>query len=397
LWDDVRELISPGFLTHRVALDGVQICIRPPHPSDLFLAGAAYDSDSPEWVEDMVSRCIWMVDGINLLGERSVTPTVRAVVRDLPYPARASLFYAVLGLFFRSRKAHEAAFVYCYENDSRNLWRSLGKQWPVSDRITGVPGSESLGPNHVQIVWSTWNESEDHRLRDQYQWSLTKNMMGVHAPKGIKNVDASDKKEAERVEKDRQRALDMHFYVSEGVIDNAGKLVGGGTGELRGEVHTAHTAEELADEMRRWVAGEDDRHDAVVRHYKESVRQKMVDEAARRQMNLVRLRREAETRSEEYGGVPAPIIGYTLEQVRNLMSEKDTSVPAGARKIYDMDGKNRTYDKWIANEPGAGALKEESGGLEAKGDIPRPSTKKPDTRTINERIAARRPRTEDAD
>jgi len=395
LWGDVRELISPGFLTHRVELDGVRICIRPPHPSDLFMVGAAADADSPEWLEDIISRCIWMVDGINLLGDRGILPTVRAVVRALPVPARASLFYAVLGLFYRSRRAHSAVYAYCYENDSRNLWRSLGKQWPVGDHITGVPGSASLGPNHVQIVWSMWNDAEDDRLQDQYQWALTKNSMGVHAPKGIKKVDASDKKEAERVEKDRQRVLDKHFYMITGVIDDLGKLVGGQEA-LKGELTSAHTADELADEMRRWVAGDDDHHDTVVRQYKDRIRQNMVVEAERQRVNLENLRREAELRSEEYGGVPAPIIGYTLEQVRNLMEEKGTT-PTGGRVIHSPSGRNRTYDKWVDNEPGAGALDPSSGELRVTGTIPKPTPKTPDNRTLNERIAARQPRTEGDD
>jgi len=108
------------------------------------------------------------------------------------------------------------------------------------------------------------------------------------------------------------------------------------------------------------------------------------------------LRREAELRSEEYGGVPAPIIGYTLEQVRNLMEEKGTT-PTGGRVIHSPSGRNRTYDKWVDNEPGAGALDPSSGELRVTGTIPKPTPKTPDNRTLNERIAARQPRTEGDD
>jgi hypothetical protein len=393
LWADLESLLYPGFLSARIRVDGISLCIRQPAPSDLWLVNQYADPEESLWVETLLTQCVWAVEGINILGDRRAHTPVRSAIRRLPAGARSSIFYAILGLLHRTRLAQEGVYSFVYESSSRDLWKSRGARWPVDDSLSGVPGSASIGPNQVQMVWAMWNEAEDMRLRDRWDWHITKNLMACHAGKAVRKIDASDKREAEKTDRDRQKSLDQWYYRQIGVIDDEGRLVGAEDEEGHDGVTTAHTSAELADEMRRWVEGQDDWHDRVIRKYKTDIREGMARERELRMAHLDVMRSEAERRSQELGGEAPAVVGYTLDQIKTMMAQKgyDLDKPHVRKVEYGTGGRNRSYDKWIASELDSGALVIDDGGdIVAAGEIPRP---RKDTRSLDEQLAERLPRT----
>jgi hypothetical protein len=391
LWDDLESLLYPGFLSLRTKVGGISVCVRNPSPSDLWLSNAFADPSEQLWIDTLLTQCVWAVEGINILGDRRALIPVRAALRTLPAGARSSLFYGILGLLHKAREAQVAVYSYVYEPSSRDLWKSRGARWPVDDTLSGIPGSASLGPNQIQMVWAMWNEAEDMRLRDRWDWHITKNIMACHAGKAVRKIDATDKRDSEKLDRDRQKTLDQWYYRQIGVIDDEGRLIGQDGDDPGDGVVMAHTAAELADEMRRWVTGEDDWHDAVIRKYKEDIRLGMEQERERRSEHLEYMRREAERRADELGGEAPAIVGYTLDQVRAMMSQKgyDLDKPHARKVEYGSGGRNRSYDKWIASELDSGALEADGDGLVEAGQVPHPAK---DTRSLDERLAGRIPR-----
>ena len=125
--------------------------------------------------------------------------------------------------------------------------------------MTGLPGLELLGLNGAQKVWVAWNNAEDQRDRDEYDWMLTKQSIAPHAPKAIQKMEKQEKQKEDTRDRDRAKRLDEWYYKRTGVLDEDGKLIDSGGKAIDpyagDQVSMSYTSEELADEMRRWVSG----------------------------------------------------------------------------------------------------------------------------------------------
>ena len=283
---------------------------------------------------------------------------------------------------------------YLFETYSRDLWRGLGKRTPNADNLTGISGLEKVGLNASQQIWIAWNQAEDQRTADEYAWQMTKQSIAPHAPKAIDKMSKQEKQREETRLRDRQKKQDEWYYKVTGVLDEDGKLVSQETGEEISpfdgdQVTMAYTSDELADEMRRWVTGEQDWHDNIIAEYKANIKQKMLDERMERDKRLAEAQLEVEERERNLGiRTRDRLVGYTPDQVAGLRND-DPSRP-GARQIsYAPSRKQSAFDKWVDTERDAGALVEEDGKLVAKKEIPRP---KKDERTLQDKINSRLPR-----
>ena len=390
---DTQALISPGFISDTVLVSGIAINLRTPFPSDYFLLTHAFAHDEKAWMVALVSKMIWMVDGYTYFSNPMAEHEFRDLMSSLPKPAFDKLFFACTTLIGRLNKARSHLLYYLFETYSRDLWRGVGKRPPNADTLTGISGLEKVGLNASQQIWIAWNQAEDQRTADEYAWQMTKQSIAPHAPKAIEKMAKQEKQREETRARDRQKKQDEWYYKLAGVLDEDGKIITPKGEEISpfdgDQVSMAYTSDELAEEMRRWVTGEQDWHDKIIAEYKASIKQKMLDERMERDKRLAEAQLEIEERERNLGiRTRDRLVGYTPDQVANLRSD-DPSKP-GARQIsYAPSRKQSAFDKWVDTERDAGALVEEDGKLVAKKEIPRP---KKDERSLQDKINSRLPR-----
>lgn len=394
--EDVRELISPGFLTARIQINNKYLCLRSPYPTDYWLMEKAFGLEERDWTLGLIARLVWMVDGITLFGNLAAQAAVKELLKSLPKTAFDAIFACALGLMARASRARDGALYFLYEEISRDMWRGYGHQLPNADHLTGILHLEKIGLNAVQKIWYAWNTAEDQRTKDMFAWQMAKQQIAPHAPKAVEKIDKADKLSEETREKDRQKQLDAWFYKTVGVLDTDGKLVSK-TGDVidpfaGDQVNMAYTSDELADEMKRWVTGDMDYHDKVVGEYKAQIKDRMLADRSARDQALAEAAQEIQEREDNLGVRPRTrLVGYTGDQVAEMMKDGGFDVDRpGARTVsYPTSRKESAFDKWVDSEKSAGALVEEDGKLVARKEIPKP---KKDDRNLQDKITSRLPR-----
>jgi hypothetical protein len=358
LYDDVETLIDFGFLSQNLVINDVVVSLRSLNPGDQFLLRhRVHNAGHDEWRVQAIAASIWMVAGHNLLGESAAIPMMVKILRNMPPNGRDILFNVVLGLFDRTGKAVEAVESYAYEKMSRYKWRTMGGQ--SFGEYSGVP---SLGTNNVQRMWTFFNTIEDQRIADDVLWDGFKLTASATSPKGVKKIDAHDRQQRQRELDHRQSIQDQFFYTVKGVV----KPVKEGERNLDGPHMGPKTADDLVDEMQRWVSGDDDWHDAIVREYKQRVSENFERhkaESAARAAALAAAR-------EEVSDVPQPLVGYTPEQLAVILGERNPG-PPGVRQVGGNEGQVREYlyTKYIDRPADPGALKVEDGRMKVMGQV----------------------------
>lgn len=380
-YEDVEALLSPGFLTHRVEIEGVRLQIRSLGPGDVFMLRARAEGGmTKDWRLWALASAIWMVDGRSLLGKDDAVPFMHAFLGRLPKNTQEILFTLLLGLFARSGRAIDAVEAYCLETTSRFRWKTYGSRIQTA---SGVPGAESIGLNIVQRIWVAFNEVEDQRHTEETAWEGFKLVASSNAPKAIKKLDARDHSRREEEKGKRQKMLDQFFYERLGVIDAKGKVVGSDTQAVTGP----KSVEDLEDEMRRWVTGDHDHHDRVVAEYKARIVAMHEQEKAEREARRAAL--EAQRQKIEEAGVgwaPQPIMGLTLDQLQIMLANRPKARP-GMSVVYSGPPggeRNHVYEKYLQSAQTPGQLQV------AEGRVVNPDADPDaDQRTLNEVIRKR--------
>lgn len=376
IYADIENMIVPGFLSCMIQVGDVRLSIRTLFPSDLFLLQhrVGFNQRDTEWRIWCLASCTWMLNGQIVLGDPNVAVLVAHSLRFLPSRSLDLLFSQFMGLTKRVNDAMEGLEAYCYEESSRTLWRQFGRVSPVSEAISGVPGIERLGSNHLQRMWMSYNSLEDTRIADEMAWSNAKLIASASSPKGVQKLDQHDKDRREEEAARRQAVMDKFFYLSRGII----------TQEQAEQKDTGFalqpkTKEQLEDEMRRWVAGEKDEHDLIVENYKNRIRQRIADEARRRHEQLLKVQQELAAEGQEDPG-PLKLIGYTADQVGEILARRQHT--PGVAHLPQIDNRHYIYDRWIDRQAGAGMLQVEGGSVVKE--------ESPPEGDLNDQIARRR-------
>jgi hypothetical protein len=342
LYQDLEELITVGFLTHRVSVGDTHFCFRTLMPGDIHLLKYRSGPSAP-WHLWAMAHSMWMLNGLNLLAEPHMVPRVYLALQRLPDAVQNMLFSVILGLFKRESKAHELLEAFCYENHSRFVWRMHGRQVPMGQ--IGIPGLERLGRTTLQGTWVAFNQGEDDKAQHDASWESAKLVASAISPKGLQKIDQKDKQRRAGESERRQRVMDRVFYKSKGfLVDDH---IPGVEGALT--AYNAQTADELSAEMQRWVEGEDDAHDRVVNEYKQRILDRMAEQKRLHQERMEALR-EQEAEREEADLGPMPLVGYTPAQLAQILRDRGHGMP-GTRRIYpDHDPRQRLHDKYLAKE-----------------------------------------------
>jgi hypothetical protein len=354
LYADVEELLSYGFLSHSARLNDVRISFRSFSPSDTFMLKhrVGVGSLDAEWKLWAVSTSIWMVEGQNLLEVPNSPVLMHRYLKRVSKHVIDILFSIVLGLFNRVSTALARTEPYCYEEYSRSAWRLSGRQVPNHDAYTGIPGSSRIGMNSIQRMWLAFNLAEDDRQAFLQRWQAAKLTASATSPKGIKKLNQSDerihKRETERRRKSIARMVETILYGDQAATD-----LGGMTVLVRGEAVEVHrvrepeSPNELVDEMRRWVEGDQDWHDLVVDTYKDRIREHYGQDEKEREGAVEEAMQPGVT-----GGTR--LVGYTLEQLQELGYASPQ--PSAKKRVFDGHASSSVFQKYIKQDATAGKL-----------------------------------------
>lgn len=391
IYGDVRKLLRPGFLAHRVEINGSVFILRSLNEHDwIFLQYRSTPDSVREWKRWAVATSIWMVNGQIVLGNEGVLYRVYEMCQALPNNILNDL-YAILNALMRQvREATDRVEAYLYEEESRYLWRSEGNRLVADGRL----GLGEMGLNPVQKLWTYYNTVEDESRADQDQWAIAKFITGPHVPKGIKKINAKDKQTQEDLKRRRKNAMNRIFYEATGVIpkkkDKRSRKARFGDWN----VQIAETEEELQDEMRRWVAGIKDPHDTVVDTVKARIKTEVEGRKAR-----AKAQREAMARAMQDEGVTkSQLVPLTGSAAAEFIERVKARIP-GVSKVLQDETHNSAYDKYIKNNPEVGILSvDEEGNITSSTPVDPEEMvemlRKPeegDKRSLQEQIEGRRP------
>ena len=348
MYEDVRQLLRPGFLSHPVKINGCPVVLRTLTQDDLFLlrhrAGENYGKDWQNWV---IATSIWMLEGQVTVGDPNIQYLIYERIKALPRMFREDLFSVFTALMNRTSKAMDNLEAFFYEDESRHLWISEGMSMLERPPFMGAP---VLALNGIQKTWISYNRYEDKRGERKFWWGLSKFIVQPHAPKGITKLNNSEKKEEELEKKRRQRVMDLAYWRFRGVISDAEEQR---TKVLKdpGEVVAAETVEDLQQEMANWVAGKKDPHDKVIDFVKAKIKG---DVESRRQSEEDRIAAIQNQLEEEELDEPAfmPLMGEAAEAIKRRLSG-----PKAPPRVYaGQAAHNSAYEKYIRHNPDVGAL-----------------------------------------
>lgn len=258
LYSDVDSLLDYGFLTSKLSVFGVPFVIRSMNSVDRFLFDFR-STDDELWKVDLVAASVWMVDGWVVPSDSNFPRVLRDILLSQPRSVRSVFYHATLDLFSRVMNAIDATEAYAYESTSRYKWKSMGGVYKTPSV------SLSTGENNVQRLWVFFNQVEDKKIEEELAWEKYKMLASVHSPDGIKKMDQRDKTRSRTEENRRSNVLDLFFYTSKKYI----KPEQIDTSLLHRS--SAKDDDDLVEEMRKVIMGEEDDFDRIINSKKQAV------------------------------------------------------------------------------------------------------------------------------
>ena len=377
VYADVETLVTSGFLSCGVSVNGVSLAVRSLFLGDapVIVARVGPTGTVRSWQEWAVASSVWMVEGYNVLGEVNAAVPLRKVFAGLPGGAMEALFSIYTGLFNRLGEALARVEAFCYEDFSRALWR-MGNHQAPSQHAWGIAGASlTHGMNAVQRIWTAYNVAEDARQRWDREWSAARFIASATNSKGVSRIASRDESER-KLEEERRAGVIAATYAR-----ITGRLVGEQNGTV---LYRSVSAEELVEEMDRWVRGEKDPHDVAVDAYKDSIRARFESDRAAHEARMAEL--DAVVGVDGVTGGLAGgggLVGLTPEQYREVMGT--SGLHAGVRQVGDGHKAAYLFDKYIASEATAGGMNMDTGRA-----VPVSPERGGEASSLYERVASRR-------
>lgn len=330
IWEELESYIFQGFLTATAVIAGKTFVFKTLNALEMrnvnFMRptrGVTPDGSDP-FKAIFIAYSIFMVDGSNTLYERPrhINRLVK-VIKKLPLKLQDKILENLSSINQRAVRLFPIAESYCHENRSRYRWLQISGIPIHSPMATGIPGTDELGMNQCQQMWTAVNRTLDRRDVMEREWQNAKFVGSCMAGKGIRSIDEKDRMrlEKERIDREEQKIKVLHTYLNRksGIEEPKQKVqlpdgrfaeVVEGTqadGKFRAE-----TAEELADQLERALAGEKDFHDLVIEAKERElrVRARAIKAAQQSFFQLPPMSPGSDSDSEEnIGGLSTRVIG----------------------------------------------------------------------------------------
>lgn len=338
-FDDIREIIQFGYIEQSFKINDISLKMKNPNLQIIEWAGEVSSYSNVEKNIAILSKCITSIAGRD-------TENYHFEIFDMLLNSQIYTVLYRIGVYAdllmsKATKASKYLEAFCYTDESRYLW----KAWKARSLFSTHKLNDL---NNSQISWVIWNEAEDERLESDKEWEKAFFIASATNPKG---VEAVQKKWKMREQTEETRRLELVEDAKKGVLEN--------TENKPKKIHTkkSKTTEDLKEEMRRWVTGEEDEHDIAVREYKEEI-QKSVDEMVRQSEEIrKRNRKKREELDQAIKGVS--LIGLTEDEVRSKYKKEQSS--------YDVQDVNKqVIDSFIMTPVDKGNLSVTDNGVVGK-------------------------------
>lgn len=358
IYDDVRDMLVPGFLSHSFSLGEARFALRSLDREDWrVLQHRTYGATTKQWRSWCIATAIWMVNGSICSDEEDVVYQLYEMFTSLPMSVVDTVYSILNGLMRRVEAAAAIVEAFLYEQESRHLWSTEGTAILNRRSTAGVRRFD----NAVISLWVYFNQLEDRREDEEREWTMTKFMVGPHAPKGVKKLNAEDKKRTGDLIRRRESTQTRVYYEAMGLLERKDPENPEKSRARIGEVVMAETEEELRESMRRWVEGVKDDHDRVVDNIKAKIK---YDVEKRKEDN--RKRREAlDAALEEEGMDRTKFVPLVGEAGKKYIERMQARLP-GASVVIDDHTHNSAYTKYIEKNPEVGTLHvDEDGNIQS--------------------------------
>jgi len=355
---NVRQQIERGYLPLIISSSNTHLRLKNPDEKDFEWSSEVAHKVS--WRQDiaLISICVVSING-HMIEERERLEVLR-YLEDISVSAKRHIFIRLLRHIEDARASYDYLEPFCYEDQSRYLWRS----WKANQRFSNYRFDRL---SSMQINWVLWNETEDERISQKEEWDRTffsASAMNSSVPKIKDKWVNADKQEAEYREKIMEGAR----------TGNLNKVE-----EAKDEIRKKKSYDDLRGEMTSWVKGEEDEHDRIVNEYKETMRRQIRD--AQERVVKMAMERQARQRDlSELENRTQPIVALSEEQVQNLLQKRSRP---GTINLGN-EGADRVIDRYLLAQEDKGQIE-----LSDDGSInPTNSSLKKD---LMEQIAGRKP------
>jgi hypothetical protein len=331
LYKDVEDLITPGFLTHTLVVDGVSIVFRSLDGSRtipmLHRLDAAQGLDWKRWY---IATSVWMIDGFLVDGTprgNDAYYVFHTWAKNLRYEWVEALFPIIVGIRNRVGRALKIVEAYACEKFSRSLWHTKP--------------SLNTEPTLIQRLWVAHNSGQDDFEAENTKWSHTTSIVGSMSGKGAKSLRQSTEKWEQRREDRRRRVIeDAVNWIIQGERSEQAPIflkVGGIEYEVP-KIHASQTVDEMQEELMRAMRGEKDYHDMVMDAHKA---QRLAAKREREQKRKAALRDALADRMQAGLSGETALVGYTADQLRELnpgaLQNRTTRADPAAPQDSDSD------------------------------------------------------------
>lgn len=363
-YEHIRSFIQRGAVFDDIILAEHDFVLRLKNPSSQALEWMFdYSPTSPQKREcALVSACAHSINGTPVPSDlATLAALAKHLHKNTPSHTTSRIFLRVLGLMRKAREAHEYLEAYCYEDESRLAWR----KWKANGAFGYLPLPEQTCLNEAQMSWVTWNQVEDDRLTTKGAWERSLLVASAFNGKAAKDIsskwqsdDSLEKKYREDIKK----------------LAREGKLSTVDTSTLRAKTDSF---DDLREEMRRWLSGEEDDHDRIVREHKEYMYNKIEEDRLRAEEASLRNKQRLEELDLLNAG--APLRAYTNEEIQNL-----NIAPTRTKTSSEFDERfDHVKERYIYARETSGVLH-----IDEQGDI---SAEAPPKKSLMEQINSRPP------
>ena len=310
---DVESLVEQGFLTHNVTALGVTITLRSLFPQEIRnITYQTHNKGVYQYRLWVVTQSLYSVGGY-VVGENH---PLFDQVRQFPKTLIHRLFYQTLGLMNRYQRAMEISQAYAYEPYGRHNWITFGARIPVNafNLINGV-----------QTLWQFVNRIEDKFENSEMHWNHSKFIASAMSPKGVKKQNTKDEQQKKKRVSEREEYIVKTLrYQHTNNEDDKPILV------------NAKTDDELMEEYKRWVDGDQDNHDLIVQNYKDRIRDAMEQRDLEAQERVKKLMGDGDR------GV--------FSATRVVDSDLADSFKGSTRRVGHEGSQKRLYKRFLGRE-----------------------------------------------
>ena len=343
-YQEIRHLIYDGFLQNHIIISEGDFFLKLRNPSNEDLDWVSEYSPTLMWKKEiaLVGRSIHSVNG-RKIDRENIFDLIRffSTFNTQTISRISSITYRLME---SAKNAHRYLEAYCYEDESRSLWN----MWMANQKFGYSPIINQTKLNELQTSWVNWNLAEDDRKssrRDLDQSLLITSSMNHKGAKEISSKwEATDKREEEYRQNIKKSAKEGHLNKES-------------VSKLRNNLDTF---DDLKEEMRKWVAGEEDDHDRIVREYKESMYRKIEDSKLRAE----NIRRDNEERRKDLSIFNDP--SYRSSPVVALSDEEVKKMVSSTKKYKISDDHEEKFehvkDRYITAHQTSGHLKIDEDG-----------------------------------